>query len=777
MFKSFKSLLFFFTLVILFSTKSSAQYVRTDPVNFTAQELIEEVLFSSNCADDIQVTESISGNFNDGMLSYGFFESINSDFPFESGLVLSTGRLNNVDGPNDRLSDDDAPGWVGDNDLENSLGITGTVNATVMRFTFTPNAQNISFRYIFASEEYQENNANTCIYSDAFAFLIRPVGDTNYQNIAVIPSTQTPVLVTTVRPEIPGACEALNEEFFGQFNGTEAAINFNGQTAILTANAEVIPNQTYEVKLVIADEQNYRYDSAVFLEANSFNVGFNLGIDRTGLNSLCEAEELALQIPKNLQANPITWFYNGNPISGETDSTYLVSETNLGAGIYSAEVDLGNSCVATDAIEINFESPTDAGVLNLTQCNSDDANVIFNLNSIVPQLIEQGFNLIPLNYFESFADAEANINSIENPTSYTYAPNQTVFVRLENSFGCVSISEIELNTDNTQFDEIFFERCSPADETTIRFDVFATLNRIRSESNLGQNTINLYSSESEAANAQNPISGTSIILPKANLPTTYYARVSNSSGCEGLIPVTFDAVSQIEISEPIVDLSFCREEGFITLDSGFDDETTYDFSWSNGSTTSSISVTEPGTYDVIIDIKNAPDQNCSDLKTFIVEVSSQAEINYELSGSPGKYSVEIIASGEGEYEYSFNESNFQENSVFNQVLAFNTIQVRDVNGCGVSQLSFSTLVFPEFFTPNGDGINDLWFPEGINESNFNLISIQIFDRYGKLISVLNSNSRGWNGTYNGKTMPQDDYWFRANFQNQPSIKGSFTLKR
>ncbi|MBZ9652136.1 T9SS type B sorting domain-containing protein [Psychroflexus montanilacus] len=761
---------------IVFSTNSFAQYVRTDPNTFSSQELIEDVLFSSNCVENVQILESISGNFNDGMLSFGFFESIDSNFPFESGLVLSTGRLDNVDGPNDTLSDDDAPGWTGDADLENSLGISGTINATVMRFTFTPNAQNISFRYIFASEEYQENNSNTCIYSDAFAFLIRPVGSQNYENIAVIPGTQTPVLVTTVRPEIPGACEALNEEFFGQFNGTDAPINFNGQTAILTAEAEVIPNQDYEIKLVIADEQNYRYDSAVFLEANSFNVGFNLGIDRTGSNSLCETEELQLEIPQNLQANPITWLYNGTPIPGETDSTYLVSEADFGAGTYSAKVDLGNGCIATDNIEINYESPTSAGILRLAQCTAEDSDVIFNLNSIVPQLNEQGFNLIPLNYFETFAAAETNSNPINDPETFISSPGENVFVRLANPFGCVSISEIELVTEFTQFPEVSIETCSPSDEDMVSFDLFSTVNRIQNESNITQGNISIFRSEAEAANAQNPISGTVIRIAKENLPATYYARVSNSLGCRGLIPLNFDASSQVEVDDPVVDVIFCRGDNSILLDSGFD-QSFYDFTWSDGRTSSRISVTEPGMYEVLIDLPNAPDQNCSALKTFNVEISSQAEIDYKLLGSVGSYSVEIIANGEGEYEFSLNGSSFQQNPVFTEVEAFNTTLVRDILGCGVTQLSFSSLVFPEFFTPNQDGINDFWFPEGLSASSFNLISLQIFDRYGKLISVLNSNSRGWNGTYNGKEMPQDDYWFRANFENQASIQGNFTLKR
>ncbi len=763
-------------LFFVFSS-ANAQYVRSSHVSFSPQELIEDVLFSSNCVEDIQIVEEVSGSFNDGMLSYGFFESVNSSFPFESGLVLSTGRLNNVDGPNNRLSDDDAPGWVGDDDLEEVLGISNTINATVLRFTFTPNAQNISFRYIFASEEYRANNRTTCDFSDAFAFLIRPLGSANYQNIAVVPGTETPVAVTTVRPQIAQFCDAINEDFFGQFNAVESPINFNGQTDILTAEANVIPNQTYEVKLVIADEGNARFDSAVFLEANSFNVGFNLGRDRTGLNSLCESDELLLEIPQNLQSNPITWLFNGNPILNENGLSYLVSEANLGAGLYAAEVDLGNGCLATDTIEVNFEAPTSVDDLVLSQCTSNEQDVRFNLNGIVRQLTAQNLNLVPVDYFENLADATNSINPISSPENYEYTAGQNVFVSLSNSFGCISIAEIELKLETALFPELSFATCVSSADNSIGFDVFATLNRIVAESNLEQDqTISLFRNQIDAANAVNSISGTTLNFEIEELPLTYFARVNGFTGCSGLIPVRFEVSNQVEVEESEVNLLFCREDETLRLDSGFD-AIQYELTWSTGENTSSIDVSEPGRYEVIIDLLDAPSPNCSTTKIFNVEVSSTPTLDYILRGVPGNYTVEIFASGEGIYEFSLNGGPFQQANVFSNLDSFNTIRVRDQLGCGENQISFSTLIFPEFFTPNGDGIHDTWFPQGLDGSGFQLLNIQIFDRYGKIISILTSSSRGWDGTYKGKLMPQDDYWYKANFEDQPSLKGNFSLIR
>src|SRR5690606_40896556 len=51
--------------------------------------------------------------------------------------------------------------------------------------------------------------------------------------------------------------------------------NYGGQTKVLTASATVVPFQAYEIKLVVADQGDYAWDSAIFIEAGSFNIGLN----------------------------------------------------------------------------------------------------------------------------------------------------------------------------------------------------------------------------------------------------------------------------------------------------------------------------------------------------------------------------------------------------------------------------------------------------------------------------------------------------------------------
>jgi gliding motility-associated-like protein len=72
-------------------------------------------------------------------------------------------------------------------------------------------------------------------------------------------------------------------------------------------------------------------------------------------------------------------------------------------------------------------------------------------------------------------------------------------------------------------------------------------------------------------------------------------------------------------------------------------------------------------------------------------------------------------------------------------------------------------------------VNDTWqITNGINETG-NII--YIYDRYGKLLKQLSSDSSGWDGTFNGNKMPTSDYWFLLKRQNGVQYKGHFTLKR
>ncbi len=125
--------------------------------------------------------------------------------------------------------------------------------------------------------------------------------------------------------------------------------------------------------------------------------------------------------------------------------------------------------------------------------------------------------------------------------------------------------------------------------------------------------------------------------------------------------------------------------------------------------------------------------------------------------------------GIGDYEYALLDEmgNFvyayQDTFVFDQLSGgFYTVLVRDKNGCDVNGIPASLEVpvveFPDFFTPNGDGINDTWNIKGTNSNYYPSTEIYIYNRFGKVIARVDLSEQGWDGTYNGKRLPSDDYW-------------------
>ena len=91
---------------------------------------------------------------------------------------------------------------------------------------------------------------------------------------------------------------------------------------------------------------------------------------------------------------------------------------------------------------------------------------------------------------------------------------------------------------------------------------------------------------------------------------------------------------------------------------------------------------------------------------------------------------------------------YQESKIFKDVNPrIHTVFVKDINnGCRVVSELLSMLEFPKFFTPNGDTENDTWQVSGFSSQFPITTSFQIFDCYGKVITVLYKKhpKLGWN---------------------------------
>lgn len=184
----------------------------------------------------------------------------NSNIGFSEGLFITNGAVRNAIGPNDSEDKSFINTQPGDADLD---GLTNapTTDATALEFQFTSLSDSVSFRYVFASEEYPEFvNAGK---NDVFGFFISGPGIVGKKNIAFVPGTTTPVSIDNVNPNI-------NSAFYVDNTGGQT-IQFDGFTTPMIASFRVIPCQTYTIKLAIADVGDPTFDSGVFFEKGSFS--------------------------------------------------------------------------------------------------------------------------------------------------------------------------------------------------------------------------------------------------------------------------------------------------------------------------------------------------------------------------------------------------------------------------------------------------------------------------------------------------------------------------
>ncbi len=281
-----------------FTLTSPAPPLVVNP-NLTATQLVTDVLVNNPCVSISNITSSTGTNYG-SVNGLGYFTNPlqNLNFPISSGIVLSTGSAASAGGSNTSTLSEGGNIWVGDSQLENII-LQGTgqtmssYNATKLEFDFSSLNTFMSFNFLFASDEY---GTYQCNYADAFAFLLTDLETNITINLAVIPGTTTPVSVITIRNnDFNTACISENEPYFDSFFGTggeniyTSAINFNGQTQLMTASSPILPNHPYHIKLVVADRGDSLFDTAVFIQGGTFTSGPPECLDKLNLVAFLDA--------------------------------------------------------------------------------------------------------------------------------------------------------------------------------------------------------------------------------------------------------------------------------------------------------------------------------------------------------------------------------------------------------------------------------------------------------------------------------------------------------
>jgi gliding motility-associated-like protein len=541
------------------------------------------------------------------------------------------------------------------------------------------------------------------------------------------------------------------------------------------------------------------------------------------ISPICELQNTSIAIVDNggntyqwqLSIDGINWnnLSNNTIYSGVNTNTLNINRviSTMNGYQYRVQIDkVGNSCGVSSNVAILtvYALPSITSTIDLKQCDDNaDGRSDFNLTEKNNFISANAANEIFTYYISPIgAQTKDPTSLITNPIAYTSNSNR-IWVRVENTNGCFSTSEMNLIVSSTQIPSTFkreFKTCDDAissistdTDGISKFDFSSVTADVEQFliPPLSNYAIKYYRNEADALAEINEIVNTAdyrnIGYPNEQ---EIWIRVESilDNSCFGLGP----HIKLIVNPKPNIDTN---EDGhdnklvcsnlpsfFVKLNAGITDGTpitNYSYEWKKdggvllSETNSTIDVNSNGTYLVTV----STGFGCFRTRSINVTASDIATINsIEIIDLTDQNSVTVNASGKGKYEFSLDAAfgPFKTSNLFENVAAgIHDVYVIDNNGCGTISKTIAVIGVPKFFTPNGDGFNDFWNIKGVNNTFNSKSIIYIFDRYGKLLKQIIPSSQGWDGTINGATMPGDDYWFTVELEDGRAAKGHFSLKR
>ncbi len=406
-------------IIVLMTILSSQAQINIDNTTYNAVSLVDGILVPNGSGTAVSNTQfrgclNVSGRYQLGYFSTA--TTTQTAMGFSEGVVLSTGNTSDIPlslgtnpGSVSQMSRNYTSGTAGelrssngpsgqDQDIDNLIAPENYYNGAVLEFDFIPVSTDVSFRYMFGSEEYNDQsgsafaiNYNCSSYNDKFAFLISGPGITGgqgYQNDAINIarlSNNAEVGINSVNDGVVGSsggapnasnCSTANgswvqnspsPEFLGFVDGTE----LNGNTQILTASySGLTPGLIYHIRLMIADADDGAYDSVVYLEAASFTT------DPNGL----PVELKSFQVNCHNQEHLLNW-----TTLSEKNNDYFVIESSTDGILFEKIQEI--PAVGNSLHEIDYETSIphrNEGVVyyRLSQVDMDGTEKILRTQSV-----------------------------------------------------------------------------------------------------------------------------------------------------------------------------------------------------------------------------------------------------------------------------------------------------------------------------------------------------------------------------------------------------------
>lgn len=494
-------------------------------------------------------------------------------------------------------------------------------------------------------------------------------------------------------------------------------------------------------------------------------------------DNICYGEQTRFRIIDDNDFDSVLWEFGDGSTSTDPEPLHGYVKP----GTYTVVLNKFLNGITLDPVcdQITITELPNPSDESITQCDADDdpndGVTVFNLQSAKADLADDSGSQIT--FYEDLQTAKNdNLNQNGLPDIYrSKTQNQVIYAKYS-VYGsdCYNISKVTLKTTNpVELSPSPAYGCDFGDgKGDFDFEIIAK--NIKDELNLDPDMeLSFHDSRMDAQLDQNN-------LPAlySTPPATIYIRANSENICYGFGSMELKLKSVPTISGDY-EMVGCKKDFPLVLGNGLNIESPndYEYTWSTGENSQTIQIDHGGDYSLELKDKKL---GCGQTIYYnVTELEGPSITDVVVDNHGANSDLDILTSEDQNNLYSLDniDGPYQSGSSFDDVPGgTHIVYVKNENSCEIAQKQVLLFGYPDFFTPNSDGYNDTWKPYNVNDPNFVIKNIFIYDRYGKLLVALPPN-RGWDGTFNGHDMPSDDYWFSITFTTGREIRGHFTLKR
>ena len=676
------------------------------------------------------------------------FSVSNPSFPISNGILLTTGTYN---------MSGSLPSTYTETALAPYSGGYSLTNCASLEFDFIAMADTFAFNYIFASQEYCEYVNSQ--YNDVFAFILTGgVDPVTYlpcnKNVAIVPGTitasnpnGTPVTINNVNHGYhsgangPGTNPSNSQYFICNGNHT-LGVAYDGFTTKLAASAPIFGCNTYHMKLAVCNVSDQQLDSGVFIEEGSFyspqvEVEENWDTEYGG--------DTLIQYCRNLDLNcsiehPFVTGYTTINIDWEGDAVLGVD--------YSVIVEY-QSLGVTDSLTVNNNTFTYQAGDTLMPLH---VRMLPTVQFTDPDQTKTAILIIRTQGCDGFPELMDRFVNYDTIVMYLRANDS---VRLSDTAftACDTLRymEVEKLRGSNTLHYTWLTLAGDTLQSVVHPDSLATGCEITGNGIFKVAASDQWTCMTDTATVE------VTIVPRPDINITY----TPDHGCQPL-PVTWQAQYSPDYATLLWnihnDSSYTYIDSAVTLHTSLPDEGYY--------SAKLVVTTAPGCYDSlvmdnIIHVAGFPHADF----TFSPSEPENGEEVYFYNLSTGTNLTDFVWSfGDGHSSYVQDPSHayhLQESDLMTVHLT-----VTNSDGCSDDTIqivpvedNFAFFV-PNSFTPNNDGVNEVFLPRVNDVVNYEFI---IYSRDGELIFYSTNPEEGWDGTFGEKPAPQGVYVWKINF--------------